>query len=244
MQWRQSLSLCILWGRLAAVKRSTVTGSNQDRGNIMNPLYRRATFLLGAHQLRQLPPDEGREVAFAGRSNAGKSSALNTITGNRSLARTSKTPGRTQQINFFRLDETRRLVDLPGYGYAKVPEQAKRHWQHILERYLQTRTSLRGLMLVMDVRHPLKEFDRQMLLWCKKVGMPVHVVLTKADKLKRGAAQRALHGVEGHLRELSLQGAGVQLFSSLKGTGVEEAQRRLDEWLEALPMEQKKTRPG
>ncbi len=211
----------------------------------MNPLYRGAKFLLSAHQLRQLPADEGLEVAFAGRSNAGKSSALNTVTGNRSLARTSKTPGRTQQINLFRLDDSRRLVDLPGYGYAKVPERIKRHWQYTLERYLQTRASLRGLVLVMDVRHPLKEFDRQMLLWCQRVGMPVHILLTKADKLKRGAALQALRGVEGHLRELAMPQAGVQLFSSLKGFGVEEVQRRLDQWLEVpSPDEQKKTRPG
>ncbi len=212
----------------------------------MNPLYRRASFQLSAHQLRQLPADEGMEVAFAGRSNAGKSSALNAITGIRSLARTSKTPGRTQQINFFRLDETRRLVDLPGYGYAKVPERVKQHWQYTLERYLQTRHSLRGLMLVMDVRHPLKEFDRQMLLWCKQVEMPVHLLLTKADKLKRGAAQRALQEVADFLRELALPGASAQLFSSLNRFGIEEAQQRLDEWLEVPPPVegQKKTRPG
>ncbi len=197
----------------------------------MNPVYRKASYLLSAHQLHQLPADEGGEVAFAGRSNAGKSSALNAITGISSLARTSKTPGRTQQINFFRLDETRYLVDLPGYGYAKVPERIKQHWQHTLEHYLQTRASLRGLILVMDIRHPLKEFDRQMLLWCQQVSMPVHILLTKADKLKRGAAQRSLREVENHLRGIQLEQAGVQTFSSLKRCGIEQVQVRLDEWL-------------
>ncbi|HFC54333.1 MAG TPA: YihA family ribosome biogenesis GTP-binding protein [Gammaproteobacteria bacterium] len=197
----------------------------------MNSTYRKTRFLLGAHQLRQLPADDGIEVAFAGRSNAGKSSALNTITGIGSLARTSKTPGRTRQINLFQLDDSRYLVDLPGYGYARVPERVKQHWQHTLERYLQTRASLRGLVLVMDIRHPLKEFDRQMLLWCRQVEMPVHILLTKADKLKRGAAQRSLRQVEGYLGEIRLGQAGVQTFSSLNRTGVEQARGRLDEWL-------------
>ncbi len=196
----------------------------------MNPVYRKASYALGAHRLHQLPPDEGVEVAFAGRSNAGKSSALNTITGISSLARISKMPGRTQQINFFRLDENRYLVDLPGYGYAKVPERVKLHWQHTLERYLQTRLSLRGLVLVMDIRHPLKEFDRQMLLWCRQVGMPVHILLSKADKLKRGAAQRSLQTVENHLRSIQMEQVEAQLFSSLKRQGIEQAQARLDIW--------------
>ncbi len=198
----------------------------------MNPAYRNVRFLLSAHQLRQLPADDGIEVAFAGRSNAGKSSALNAITGNRSLARTSKTPGRTQQINLFQLDDRRYLVDLPGYGYAKVAERVRQHWQHTLERYLQTRASLRGLVLVMDIRHPLKEFDRQMLLWCRQVGMPAHVLLTKADKLKRGAIQRTLRETEVYLRDIQLEQSGVQSFSSLKRSGVEQLQARLDEWLE------------
>ncbi len=197
----------------------------------MNPVYCRARYLLSAHRLHQLPPDGGVEVAFAGRSNAGKSSALNTITGNGSLARTSKMPGRTQQINFFSLDEGRHLVDLPGYGYAKVPERIKLQWQTTLERYLQSRVSLQGLMLVMDIRHPLKEFDRQMLLWCRQVGMPVQILLTKADKLKQGAQCRALREVQRHLEEVDMPQAGVQLFSSPKRIGVEQARSRLDEWL-------------
>ncbi len=191
--------------------------------------YHRAQFLLSAQELSHLPPDSGIEVAFAGRSNAGKSSALNAITTQRSLARTSKTPGRTQLINLFTLDPERRLVDLPGYGYAKVPEAIKRRWQRTLEAYLQERQCLRGLILLVDVRHPLKEFDTQMLDWCHQAGMAVHVLLTKADKLKRGAASNTLQAVRKELKA-SYPGATVQLFSALKGTGVEEARVRLDEW--------------
>ncbi len=197
----------------------------------MNCIYNKARYLLSAHQLHQLPADNGIEVAFAGRSNAGKSSALNAITGTKSLARTSKTPGRTQQINFFQLDDTRYLVDLPGYGYAKVAERTKQHWQHTLEHYLQTRASLRGLILVMDIRHPLKEFDRQMLLWCQQVDMPVHILLTKADKLKRGATQCSLREVENHLRTAHMEQASVQTFSSLKRCGIEQARARLNDWM-------------
>ncbi len=197
----------------------------------MNTVYGKARFLLGVHQLHQLPADNGIEIAFAGRSNAGKSSALNAITGIGSLARTSKTPGRTRQINLFRLDESRCLVDLPGYGYARVPERVRRHWQHTLERYLQTRVSLRGLMLVMDIRHPLMEFDRQMLQWCRHADMPVHILLTKADKLKRGAIQRSLRQVEEFVEQMELHRTAVQPFSSLNRLGIEQARARLDDWL-------------
>ena len=147
--------------------------------------YRAAEFLTSASRLSQCPPDTGREVAFAGRSNAGKSSAINRLTGNKKLARTSKTPGRTQLINFFTLAEECYLVDLPGYGYAKVPPEVKLKWQRELERYLQDRQSLRGLVLLMDVRHPLQEFDRLMLNWAHASHMPVHLLLTKADKIGR-----------------------------------------------------------
>lgn len=195
--------------------------------------YRAAQFTLSAARLSQLPPDEGVEIAFAGRSNAGKSSAINRLTGQRGLARTSKTPGRTQLINFFALDEGRRLVDLPGYGYAKVAEEVKRRWQQTMEQYLSSRQSLRGLVLLMDVRHPLKEVDQQLLSWCWQVGMPVHVLLTKADKLKRGAAQNILLQVRRELEARSpAQLTSVQLFSALKGTGLEEAYGVLDGWLE------------
>lgn len=195
-----------------------------------NP-FRLASFLTSANHLSQLPPDEGLEVAFAGRSNAGKSSALNALTDQRSLARTSKTPGRTQLINFFVLDERRRLVDLPGYGYAKVPEAIKRHWQQVLSDYLQVRRCLRGLVLLMDIRHPLKEFDRQMLDWCAHQQMPVHILLTKADKLKRGPAGNTLQQVRKALKsEYPL--ATVQLFSSVDKQGVEQAREKLATWLE------------
>lgn len=191
--------------------------------------YQQARFSLGAHRLDQLPEDGGIEVAFAGRSNAGKSSALNRISAQKNLARTSKTPGRTQQINIFELDPSRRIADLPGYGYAKVPEKVKRHWQHTLELYLRQRQSLRGLILLMDIRHPLTEFDGMMLTWCGTVGMPVHILLTKADKLKRGPGMAALQKLRAQLKTDYPQ-AGAQLFSATKGTGVEEARALLDAW--------------
>lgn len=194
--------------------------------------YQTARFLTSAPTLAQCPPDSGAEVAFAGRSNAGKSSAINTLTRQKALARISKTPGRTQLINFFTLgdDADRRLVDLPGYGFAKVPEQVKLEWQRHLSDYLQRRASLRGLVLVMDVRHPLSEFDQTLLGWADDKSMPVHILLTKADKLKRGAAASALQQVRSRLREWE-DLVSIQLFSSLKGQGVEEAHARLDAWL-------------
>ncbi|HLA74587.1 MAG TPA: ribosome biogenesis GTP-binding protein YihA/YsxC [Gammaproteobacteria bacterium] len=202
-----------------------------------HPLYQRAEFLLGAHTLAQAPPDAGAEVAFAGRSNAGKSSALNVITNIHALARVSKTPGRTQQINFFGLDEQRRLVDLPGYGYAQVPEKVKRHWQAVLAEYLETRNSLMGLMLLMDSRHPLTPLDVQMLDGCFESQLPAHILLTKSDKLSRGAALASRDQVRKALLErygvqdLAEAKLGVQLFSSLKHIGIEEAQTQLDQWL-------------
>ncbi len=195
----------------------------------MSQLYRQAHYTISATQLSELPDDTGIEVAFAGRSNAGKSSAINTITGIRSLARISKTPGRTQMINFFNLDEARALVDLPGYGYAKVPEKMKIRWQQTLGKYLETRKALRGLMLMMDIRHPLKEFDIQMIAWANHASLPVHILLTKSDKLKRGAAMASLHTVTAELKKRDLA-ASVQLFSSLKNSGKEEAIKKLDSW--------------
>jgi GTP-binding protein len=194
-----------------------------------NP-FRQAQFFTSANKINQLPPDEGAEVAFAGRSNAGKSTALNAITDNKGLAKTSKTPGRTQLINFFALDEGHHLVDLPGYGYAKVPVAVKQHWQKVLSSYLEQRQSLRGLVLMMDVRHPLKEYDLQMLEWCRHQQMPVHILLTKADKLKRGAASSALQQVKRALREEYPQ-ATVQLFSAPARQGLEEVRRKLERWL-------------
>jgi len=195
----------------------------------MTNIYRQAHYTISATQLSELPEDTGIEVAFAGRSNAGKSSAINTITDQKSLARISKTPGRTQMINFFSLDGERALVDLPGYGYAKVPEQMKIRWQQTLGKYLETRQALKGLMLMMDIRHPLKEFDVQMVKWANNAELSVHILLTKSDKLKHGAAMASLHSVEAQLRKLNLT-AGVQLFSSLKKTGKEQAITQLDTW--------------
>lgn len=198
-------------------------------------LYRAAHFATSAAKLSQLPADEGWEIAFAGRSNAGKSSALNRLTGQKSLARTSKTPGRTQLINFFQLDERRRLVDLPGYGYAKVAAEVKQRWQQTMEQYLATRQSLRGLVLLMDVRHPLKDTDQQLLSWCWHVGMPVHVLLTKSDKLKRGAAQNTLLQVRREIEDHSPEGLStVQLFSATTGDGLDALYGVLDDWLDVV----------
>ncbi|MFN2309077.1 MAG: ribosome biogenesis GTP-binding protein YihA/YsxC [Gammaproteobacteria bacterium] len=195
-----------------------------------NP-FSAAQFMTSAARLGQAPADAGRETAFAGRSNAGKSSALNAITGHKGLARTSKTPGRTQLINFFEVTPATRLVDLPGYGYAKVPAEVKAQWQRHLSTYLAQRESLVGLILLMDVRHPLTEFDQQMLAWCREGGLPVHVLLTKADKLKRGAAQNTLLSVRRGLDALHPQ-ASAQLFSALDGTGLEAARGHLAAWLD------------
>ncbi len=197
----------------------------------MNPFYHRASFLTSAAELSQCPPDEGIEVAFAGRSNAGKSSAINALCQQKGLARTSKTPGRTQLLNFFSLDEGRRLVDLPGYGYAKVAEAVKLHWQGTLASYLERRRCLRGVILLVDIRHPLKSFDRQMLEWGQHIGLPVHILLTKSDKLKRGATTNT---VRQRRRELAPLGekVTVQSFSALKRQGIEEAHAVLDRWFE------------
>ncbi|SFH60837.1 cell division checkpoint GTPase YihA [Modicisalibacter xianhensis] len=194
--------------------------------------YHATRFMTSAPTLATCPPDAGHEVAFAGRSNAGKSSAINALTQQKALARTSKTPGRTQLINFFSVgDDTQcRLVDLPGYGFAKVPEKVKLEWQRHLAAYLQRRESLQGLVLLMDVRHPLTEFDEMMLGWADEQDMPVHILLTKADKLKPGAAKNSLLQVRRRLREWE-DLVSVQLFSALKKQGLDEARSRLDAWL-------------
>ncbi|QIB50378.1 ribosome biogenesis GTP-binding protein YihA/YsxC [Pseudomonas sp. OIL-1] len=192
-------------------------------------LCQQATFIKSASQVDQCPMDVGYEVAFAGRSNAGKSSALNTLTHAR-LARTSKTPGRTQLINFFALDEQRRLVDLPGYGYAKVPLALKEHWKQHLDAYLTQRDSLVGLVLVMDIRHPLSDFDRMMLEWADVSGLPAHILLSKADKLAYGAAKNVLLKVQSTVRKEYGNRATVQLFSAPKRQGLEEAYEVLDVW--------------
>ena len=195
--------------------------------------FNKARFTQSAPGLAQCPPEQGAEVAFAGRSNAGKSSAINALTNNAKLARTSKTPGRTQLINFFALSDSQRLVDLPGYGYAKVPLETKRRWQRHLSQYLQQRRCLRGLVLLMDIRHPLQEFDTTMINWAVEVEMPVHVLLTKADKLKRGPADNTLQAVRRHLREAGVGDlVSVQTFSALKKSGIDTLQRRLSAWLQ------------
>ena len=191
--------------------------------------YRKAQFVTSAPTLKQCPPDNAREVAFAGRSNAGKSSALNALTGSSKLARTSKTPGRTQLINFFAIEENRYLVDLPGYGYAKVPEAMKIKWQKHLDDYLTNRESLAGVVLLMDIRHPMKEFDRMILQWSIQSHMPLHILLTKADKLKSGVGKQALNKLRNEVKEYDH--VTVQLFSSLKKTGVIELAHHLDTWL-------------
>lgn len=192
-------------------------------------------FMLSAPTFRLCPVDTGLEVAFAGRSNAGKSSCINAITNQRQLARSSKTPGRTQMINFFSMgNPTQRLVDLPGYGYAAVPEAMKKEWQTELEKYLISRQSLAGLVLLMDIRHPLKFFDEQMLHWAKDGELPVHVLLTKADKLKYGASQEALQQVKRELNKLKLP-FSIQLFSALKKEGFDEMRLKIAEWLEYDP---------
>lgn len=191
--------------------------------------FNQAQFVTSAATLSACPIDSAAEVAFAGRSNAGKSSAINTITGQTRLARISKTPGRTQLINFFALDPGRYLVDLPGYGFAKVPLAVKNKWQRELERYLREREALVGLILLSDIRHPLKEFDRMMIDWAVQSDLPMHILLTKSDKLKRGAAQNTLLAVRKELAPLSK--LSVQLFSSLKNVGVTEARTKLDDWL-------------
>ena len=194
------------------------------------PLFQNATFHISAHHLRDLPPPTGIEVAFAGRSNAGKSSALNTLANHNRLAFVSKQPGRTQLINFFTLGNDRHLVDLPGYGYAKVPEAMRKHWQSTLSTYLSQRSSLQGLVLVMDCRHPLTPLDRQMLDWFSPTGRPVHVLLTKSDKFSRSEANKTLAAVRKELEE-HWGNCTVQLFSSLKKQGVEEAENIIGKWL-------------
>ena len=194
--------------------------------------FHKAKFIHSAPSIRECPPEDGIEVAFAGRSNAGKSSAINTLTNNNKLARVSKTPGRTQLINFFELSETQRLVDLPGYGYAKVSREQKELWQRYLSEYLRERRCLHGLILLMDIRHPLQEFDTTMLKWATNSNMAVHILLTKADKLSRGQAGSQLQTVNREIKNAGLsQLVSVQNFSSLKNTGLDELKAKLQTWL-------------
>lgn len=200
--------------------------------------YSTAHFLKSAAKLSQCPDDIDCEIAFAGRSNAGKSSALNALTQNPKLARTSKTPGRTQLINYFQLVGTPfALVDLPGYGFAKVPKTVKEEWQRELDNYLTKREVLSGLVLLMDIRHPLKDFDTAMLNWAQKASMPVHILLTKADKLKRGPAQAELLKVRKAVQALDTE-VTVQTFSSLTGDGLAELKQVLTRWFKNTAKEQ------
>lgn len=203
-------------------------------------LFRNAQFEISVAKPNGLPPPAGPEVAFAGRSNAGKSSAINTLCDHVRLAFVSKTPGRTQLINFFRLRNGAVLVDLPGYGYAEVPEAIRLQWQRLLEDYLTRRPNLVGLVLIMDSRHPLKDRDRVMIGWFAPSGRPIHVLLTKSDKLTRSEQAATLAAVRKDLAPLGEQ-VTVQLFSSLKKTGIEEAERVVGSWLsvpdEELPGE-------
>jgi GTP-binding protein len=194
----------------------------------MSIKFKTAKFVTSAATLPQCPADEGAEIAFCGRSNAGKSSAINALTDQKGLARTSKTPGRTQLINFFSLEDETKLVDLPGYGYAKVPISVKEHWHRHLDEYLRDRKSLRGMVLLMDIRHPMKEFDEMMIEWSIDSGLPLHILLTKADKLKRGGQQNGLLSLRKHLPpEIT-----VQVFSATRKLGIKELEKSLTDWLE------------
>lgn len=191
--------------------------------------FTKATFSTSAPDIRHLKNDEGIEVAFAGRSNAGKSSALNALTRQKNLARTSKTPGRTQMINVFELDEDRRLIDLPGYGFAQVPLAMKKKWQQSLGEYLQKRKSLKGLVVLMDIRHPFKDLDQDLIYWAVDAGIPVLAVLTKSDKLKSGKRKEQLMMAE----EAALAFMGdvtVQTFSALSKQGLPELERMILKW--------------
>jgi GTP-binding protein len=196
----------------------------------MNPLYCRAEFTTAAYNLKQLPEDSRAEVAFAGRSNAGKSSAINTITRHGKLARTSKTPGRTQEINYFGLGDGLYLADLPGYGYAKVPKKQLEHWRHTLTQYLVSRKPLRCLILVMDIRHPLTDYDWLLINAAQRGGVGLHCLLTKADKLSRSQANAVLMKSRDELAEAGIE-ATLQTFSSLKKQGIDDAHELLDMYL-------------
>ena len=190
--------------------------------------FKQTHFTTSADRLAGCPEDSLAEIAFSGRSNAGKSSAINAITGQKALARISKTPGRTQLINFFEVESCRYLVDLPGYGFAKVPIAIKEKWQRELEKYLRERVTLVGLVVLSDIRHPMKEFDKQIVSWSVQSGLPVLLLLTKADKLKRGAAKNTLLEVKKGLQNEPL--VQVELFSAHNGTGIDRARDQLSQW--------------
>jgi len=194
-------------------------------------LLHSATYVDSVHHRAQVPPDAGIEVTVAGRSNCGKSSLINRLCRQKALARTSRTPGRTQQLVLFRLDDDRRLVDLPGYGYARVGADLRRHWQGLIQGYLESRRALAGLVLVMDIRHPLKDMDRQLAEFAFARDLPLHAVLTKADKLGHGKRQEAMHAVQRALGP----DVGVQTFSAVSGLGLEALEARMAEWFAVEP---------
>lgn len=200
-------------------------------GGVCAKLLQRAEFVQSVPRPEQLPADEGIEVAFAGRSNTGKSSAINILCSQRSLARTSRTPGRTQHLVVFGLDSDRRLIDLPGFGYAKVSKTMRAHWEKTLPRYLEQRRALTGMVLLMDIRHPLKPIEITLIDWCMRADVQLHVLLNKADKLSRGAASAEYQKVRNHLSQVHPT-ASVQLFSALKRDGLEQAWQVLAQWLE------------
>ena len=214
---------------------SNNTKDNSNTTNSSNTqlpkLLRSPEFILGAAEPKQFPNDNLVEIAFAGRSNVGKSSAINAITNRRKLARTSKQPGRTQQINFFSMGDDARLVDLPGYGFAQVPLSVKKKWQETIHKYLADRTNLVVLVLLMDIRHPLTDLDRQMLEWASDSELPTQVLLTKADKFKKGKVASTVLYVEKELKKLKGQFA-VEPFSSQNYIGVNEMRAQLAEWVE------------
>jgi len=191
--------------------------------------YQKAYFLLSAADVSQLPTDEGVEIAIVGRSNAGKSSVLNRITQNKSLARVSKTPGRTQLVNVFVIDDKRRLIDLPGYGFAKVPLSMKAKWQKLVDNYINTRASLAGLILVMDIRHPFKELDIKLLEYCEFRELPLHIILNKADKLSKNEIAKIKHMAKATLTKYR-NSVTFQVFSALRGEGMKELLARMDDW--------------
>lgn len=195
----------------------------------MSSIYRNASFLTSSTTHKTLPEELGFEVAFAGRSNSGKSSTLNCLCDQKGLARVSKTPGRTQLINFFELPNGNRLVDLPGYGYAKVPERLKLEWQQFIESYMTERSTLTGLVIIMDIRHPMRDYDHIMLNWAESRQLPAHIILNKSDKLKRGAVSKTVLETRKALKEYDSP-TSVQAFSSLKKIGVDELAIQLTQW--------------
>jgi GTP-binding protein len=208
--------------------------------SIPTTIFRRAVYLDSIHNLSQLPPDQGVEIAIAGRSNAGKSSLINRLCDQNGLARTSKTPGRTRQLVFFQLDPTRHLVDLPGYGYAKVSGDLKRHWHGLIQTYLDRRRALNGLVVVMDIRHPLKNTDVELIEWAGSRGLPLHLVLTKADKLGRGKQNEALMQVARRVDPR----VGVQTFSATSGLGLDDLKATLAFWLDTNQAAEEGPTPG